>query len=409
MDFVPYLISWNLTRRCNLRCRHCYIDASRAMPGELSPDEALRVLEEIAQLSPEAMLILSGGEPLLRDDLGTIVRRAAALGMTVVLGTNGTMLTDDRAGELAEQGLAAVGISLDSLVEQRHDDFRGRQGSWKAAVQGVESARRAGLEVQIQVTLTRENLPELPQLVDFTRDAGARVLTVFFLVCTGRGQELVDLTPEEYEQALTFLVEQQAKKTPDPFVRGGGVMIRPRCAPTFRRVLAQTHPDSILLKSDAGRCLAGTNYCRITPDGQVTPCPYLPLVAGDLREQSFGEIWRGASVFGDLRTSALKGRCGVCEYRDLCGGCRARAFALGDDLLGEDPWCTHVPGVDKRPEVPVELPLSWTKGAESRLKKVPYFVRRVVRSAVEAFARRQGADAITVALMIQAREAMKRP
>ncbi len=399
MDFVPYLISWNLTRRCNLRCRHCYIDASRAMPGELSTDEALRVLDEIADISPAAMLILTGGEPLMREDLETIVARAATLGMTVVLGTNATALTFDRAGTLAQQGLAAVGISLDSLVASRHDDFRGQPGAWQAAVAGIESARRAGLDVQIQMTLTRDNLEELPQVVDFTRDAGAKVLTVFFLVCTGRGQELVDLTPEEYEGALRFLVEQPSN----------AVMIRPRCAPTFRRVLAQTRPDSILLKSDAGRCLAGRNYCRITPDGQVTPCPYLPLTAGNLRERSFGEIWRSASVFETLRDSALKGRCGDCEYGDLCGGCRARAFALSGDVLDEDPWCVHVPGTDRRPESRPEAPLTWTGDAEARLKKVPFFVRGVVRSAVEAFARRLHAEVVTTAIMSEARATMKKP
>ncbi len=398
MDFVPYLISWNLTRRCNLRCRHCYIDASRAMPGELNTQEALRVLEEIAQLSPETMLILTGGEPLMREDLETIVARASALGMTVVLGSNGTLLSDDRAAELAERGLAAVGISLDSLCAGRHDDFRGRQGSFDGAVAGVESARRAGLDVQIQMTLTRENLEELPQMVDFVRDAEARVLTVFFLVCTGRGQELVDLTPEEYEGALRFLAEQPSS----------AVMIRPRCAPTFRRVLAQTRPDSILLKSDAGRCLAGTHYCRITPDGQVTPCPYLPLTAGSLREHSFKEIWRSSPVLESLRSPALEGRCGRCEYGDLCGGCRARAFAVGGDLLGEDPWCTYVPGTDARPESRPESALTWTAEAEARLGKVPFFVRKTVRCAVEAFARRRGVTPVTAALMREARQTARK-
>ncbi len=402
MDFMPYLISWNLTRRCDLRCRHCYIDASRAMPGELSTVEALRVLDEIAELNPETMLILTGGEPLMREDLDAIVARASALGMTVVLGTNATALTFDRADKLAQRGLAAVGISLDSLLPSRHDDFRGRQGAWQAAVAGIASARRAGLDVQIQMTLTRDNLKELPQMAGFVQEAGARVLSVFFLVCTGRGQDLVDLTAEEYERALGLLITQQEETS-------NAVMIRTRCAPTFRRLLAQTKPDSILLESDAGRCLAGKNYCRITPEGQVTPCPYLPLTAGNLRRQGFGEIWRSASVFETLRSSSLKGRCGACEYGELCGGCRARAFALRGDVLEEDPWCTYVPGTDRQPENRPQTALTWTADAETRLKKVPFFVRGVVRSAVEAFARRSGADTVTAALMSEARKTMKKP
>ena len=398
-EFAPYLISWNVTRRCNLRCKHCYIDASTAMPGELSTREALRVLGEIAEVNRETILILTGGEPLLRPDLDALVDRAASLGMMVVLGTNGTMLTVDRACELAERGLAGVGISLDSLASERHDKFRGVEGAWQAAVRGIHSAQRAGLDVQIQMTLTRENFPELPQVIRLSREVGARALTVFFLVCTGRGQDLVDLTQEEYERALGFLVQAQ----------GDGVMIRPRCAPTFRRVLAQTKPDSILLKSDAGRCMAGKNYCRITPDGKLTPCPYMPLVGGCLREGSFGDTWRSSPLFQALRQPALQGRCASCEYRDLCGGCRARAFAASGDPFAEDPWCTYVPGTDKPTESREEGTVAWTGEAESRLKKVPFFVRRMVRSAVEAFARRRGIASVTPELLDEARRTMKRP
>ncbi len=402
MEFVPYIISWNLTQRCNLRCKHCYIDAATPMPGELSTAEALRVLDEIAEVNPETMLILTGGEPLMRDDLDELVARASGLGMTVVLGTNGTHLTVGRARTLKQQGLSGVGISLDSLNAPNHDEFRGMSGAWESTVQGIDAARQAGLDVQIQMTLTRENVRELPEVVRFSRQAGARVVTVFFLVCTGRGQDVVDLTPEEYEHALQWLVG----------VKHDGIMIRPRCAPTFRRVLTQKNPDSILLKSDAGRCMAAKNYCRITPDGKVTPCPYMPLVAGDVRANSFGKIWEMAPLFESLRNPALQGRCGECEYQETCGGCRARAYAASADPLAEDPWCTHVPGTDPRPKHErgerEETAPVWTAQAEARLKKVPFFVRGMVRSAVEAFARRQGTDLITPQLMGKAREGMVR-
>ncbi len=398
MEPVPSVISWNVTGRCNLRCKHCYIDASTAMPGELSTAEALRILGEIAEVNRETVLILSGGEPLCRCDVDELVARAAALGMTPVLGTNGTLLTVERARALTERGLAGVGISLDSLVPSRHDEFRGLKGAWRATIGGIDCARRAGLDVQIQMTLTRDNLEELPQVVRFSRAVGARVLSVFFLVCTGRGQGLVDLTPDEHECALRFLLGE----------RGDGVMIRPRCAPTFRRLLAQVKPDSILLKSDAGRCLAGKSYCRITPDGAVTPCPYMPVTAGRLREHPFGEIWRSAPLLEALRNPVLRGRCGNCEYRDLCGGCRARAFASSGDALAEDPWCTYVPETD--PPVPrdEETDVTWTVEAKSRLEKVPFFARGVVRSVVEAFARRQGHATVTRELVDRARQLMKR-
>jgi radical SAM protein with 4Fe4S-binding SPASM domain len=395
-DSTPYLISWNVTRRCNLRCKHCYLDASRPMPDELSTDEALRVLGEIAEVNRETLLILSGGEPLLRPDLDALISRATVLGMMVVLGTNGTLLTVARARALAERGLAGVGISVDSLAATRHDEFRGLKGAWRGAMRGIAAAREAGLEVQVQMTLTRANVAELPRVIRFSRDVGARVLTVFFLVCTGRGQDLVDLTAEEYERALSCLVQ----------ARGDGVMIRPRCAPTFRRVLAQAKPGSVLLKSDVGGCMAAKNYCRITPDGEVTPCPYMPLRAGSLRERSFGHIWRASPLFQALRNPALKGRCGACEYRALCGGCRARAFALSGDPLAEDPWCTYVPGTDKLGGSREEAAVAWTAEAESRLAKVPGFVRQMVRSAVEAFAHRHGRVLVTPEVLDEARRTM---
>ncbi len=397
MSFIPYVISWNLTSRCNLRCKHCYIDASAAMPGELTTAEALRVVNEIADVNQEVILILTGGEPLLRPDLDEVVTRGAVRGMTVVLGTNGTMLTVDRAHRLAECGLAGVGISLDSLVPSAHDGFRGVDGAWSETVKGIESAGQAGLDVQIQMTLTRENFSELTEVIEFSRRAQARVLTVFFLVCTGRGQDLVDLTPDEYEQALEQLVD----------VEQNGIMIRPRCAPTFRRVLAQEKPDSLLLTSDTARCMAAKNYCRITPDGMVTPCPYMPLVAGSVRENSFGTIWREAPVLESLRNPVLQGRCGKCEYKELCGGCRARAYAEHGDPLAEDPWCTYVPGTDEVPDKEEQTTVKWTAAAETRIRKVPFFARGMVRAAVEALARREGLTLVTDELLDKARQRIR--
>ncbi|MBI4612343.1 MAG: radical SAM protein [Planctomycetes bacterium] len=397
--FVPYLVSWNLTRRCNLRCAHCYIDASQAMPDELETDRALAVVAEIAALNPETILILTGGEPLCRPDLDQIVEAASGAGMTVVLGTNGTLLAPARATELARRGLSAVGISLDSLDRGRHDAFRGLAGAWDAARRGLDAARHAGLEVQIQVTLTRQNRSELSNFVQFAELAGARVLTVFFLVCTGRGQDLVDLSPEEYEDALTGLIGLGA----------GGVMVRPRCAPTFRRILSQRAPDSILLATDAGKCLAGRHYLRIAPDGDVTPCPYIPLSAGSLRDSPLADIWNDAPLFRSLRHGKLAGRCGECEFRYECGGCRARALALSGDPLGEDPWCAHRPDPTlRRPDPAPGAVVEWSDEAAERLARVPFFVRSVVKKVVEAHARREGIERVTAALMQEARRSLRK-
>ncbi len=291
-----------------------------------------------------------------------------------------------------------MGISLDSLLSARHDDFRGKKNAWNEAVEGIRSAREAGLEAQVQITLTRDNWKELPDVIRFSKELGSRAITVFFLVCTGRGQDLVDLSPEEYEEVLGFLAGLKSE----------GIMVRPRCAPVYRRVLAQRDPDSILLKSDAGRCMAAKNYCRITPEGNVTPCPYMPASGGNLRESSFGEIWNSSKLFQSLRNPELQGRCGSCEYREVCGGCRARAFALKGDPLSEDPWCLYQPGTDGALAAEPQLEIEWTPEAEGRLKKVPFFVRNVVRSAVEGLASRKNVTTVTPELMDEARRTMGR-
>lgn len=395
-ELLPRVISWNLTSACNLRCRHCYLNACAARPDELATEEALRILSEIAQVDRTALLILSGGEPLLRRDLDVLVARAAELGLTPVLGTNGTLLTPSRARELARAGLAGVGISVDSMTSGPHDRFRGVDGSWQGAAEGIRVAHEAGLEVQVQMTLTREGLEDLSAMTEMTRQSGARFLAVFFLVCTGRGQSLVDLTPEGYEGAIGQLGRL--------FLDGAAV--RPRCAPTFRRWLAQNEGSSPALSTDVASCMAGKAYCRITPEGTVTPCPYMPLAAGSLRERSFGEIWREAPVFHTLRRPTLQGRCGRCEFQQVCGGCRARAYASTGDPCAEDPWCVHVPrGADA--VAPTAVPLVWTREAESRLAGAPSFARRFVRAAVEDFARRTGATLVTPSLMQETRRAMR--
>lgn len=397
----PLLISWNLTWRCNLRCAHCYLSAeARAgrRDDELTTAEAVALLDAIADASPGAMLVLSGGEPTLRPDLLGLARHATRRGLTVVVGTNGTRLDDALARALVVAGVRGVGISLDSLDPARHDAFRGVRGAWERAVRGIEACRRAGLPFQLQTTVTSWNYGEVAELVAFAESRGAYAASVFFLVCTGRGQDLTDITPAQYEDLLARLARDGG--------RHDGMRVRARCAPHLRRLAYQHDPASPLLVEDASRCLAGVAYCRITPDGQVTPCPYLPLVAGSVRAQPFAVIWQKAPILAALRAPTLAGRCGRCEFATLCGGCRARAFATTGDALGEDPWCAYEPGASPAPPPPV--PLTWSEVAEERLRNVPVFVRPMVRRGVEAYARAKGLVVITPALMaeLKARRAL---
>lgn len=403
---MPRLVSWNVTRRCNLSCPHCYLDArSRTRgDGELSPAEALALIEAIASLAPGALLVLSGGEPLLRRDLPDLVRVARGCGLLPVVGTNGTLLTAGLASRLADCGAAAVGLSLDSRRPERHDAFRGAPGAWLRTVDAARAARRAGLAVQLQVTALSWNVVEIPALMELALELGVSSFNVFFLVCTGRGQELTDLGPAQYEETLHLLRVAEMKYR-------GRMLVRPRCAPHFRRVLAQTDASSPLLAAEAGRCLAGREYLRITPEGDVTPCPYLPLSCGSVRRHSLAAIWEGAPVLQRLRQPALAGRCGRCEYAALCGGCRARAYAARGDLMAEDPSCSHVPQGRRAWTAPHPdgAGPEWSPEAQAILDRVPPAFRRLVRQVVESAARREGLGLVTPALLARARAAYPPP
>jgi len=403
------VVAWNLTRRCNLECAHCYISAgpSESATGELTTAECLRIAGEILDVNPAPMFILSGGEPLLREDLPDIAAYATGRGATVVVGTNGTLLTDERIGALRASGVTGVAVSVDSLESHYHDRFRHGAGALEATTAAIERLRQHRLDFIIQTTVTRANRADLSRVAAWAMAQGAVSFNAYFLVPTGRGARLSDLTPAEYEDVLAELVRLQSEYL-------GRMMVRAKCAPHFMRHVHAATPDSPVMAYET-RCPCGVQYCRITPDGKLTPCPYLPEVAGDLRRQSFADIWREAPLFRTLREGPLGGRCGRCEYRALCGGCRARAFAVEGDVLAEDPSCAYQPSGD----LPVLAPASpvtygrpaardmrWSPAAEARLSRIPSFVRGVVVQRLEDHARRVGRSEITPELMDEVRRTM---
>ncbi|HFC53650.1 MAG TPA: radical SAM protein, partial [Gammaproteobacteria bacterium] len=391
-----FLLAINLTRRCNLACAHCYLDAATLQHGteeELTSAEVCRLLDEIAARSTETMVVLTGGEPLLRSDLEQILAHGSALGLAMVVGTNGLLLTEPRVRSLKAAGTMGLGISLDFLDPEYHDNFRGRPGSWRRALAGMEACRRHRLPFQIHFSVTRENAGQLPAMIRFTRSVGARVLNIFFLVCTGRGETMSDISPQRYEQLLRQIAEAQ-EEHPD-------IMIRARCAPHYKRIIHQRDPRSPLTLAEGyegGGCLAGRHYCRITPEGTVTACPYIETGADNIRERGFLEIWDHAPLFRQLRRPRLRGRCGECEYRLLCGGCRARPLAAGGGLMDSDPWCAYTPG-GGAPILPLqpaaESSIEWSPEAERRLARVPPFLRKMVRKRAMEHVRRQGGSVVT--------------
>ncbi|MBI4213400.1 MAG: radical SAM protein [Chloroflexi bacterium] len=382
--WYPEIVSWNTTGRCNLRCSHCYLKAGEPGLGELSREEGRQLIDQLVAAGTK-LLILTGGEPLMRRDIVQLAAHASSKGLLVVLGTNGMLLSPRLVRELKEAGVAGAGISLDSLNPQKHDGFRGVPGAWKGAVRGIRKSVAQKLPVLVQMTVLPWNYSEVTDMISFAHREGATGFTLYFLVCTGRGEQLTDISPEQYEQALAALVEAQ-QQFPD-------MMIRARCAPQISRVAA--HQGSALT-GNAG-CLAARQYCRVTPEGEVTPCPYLPVVAGSIRRQRFADIWQGSLALENLRTGTIRGRCGACDFREMCGGCRARAFALAGDVLAEDPWCAYQPSASTSPRA--DGPLTWTPEAEERLQRIPPFVRQRVKAAVGMYAAANHEQVVTLAVM----------
>ena len=425
MTYKAYSVSWNLTQRCNLFCAHCYISgfAGADAASELSTAECRRVMDEIARVNPNVFLILTGGEPLLRKDLFELAAHAAEKRFTVVLGTNGVLLREKQAKLMRRHGIAGASISLDSTDRAKHDRFRHLPGAWDGAIRATEALRVEGLDFSLHMTVTDWNAEEIPAMIDLANALGAKVLNLFFLVRTGRGQNLTDIGPGRYEQILSYLARVQGvgngSPAEDPWSSpvgsAGPLLIRAKCAPHFRRIVWELDPRSPLLKNYAhGSCPAGKYYCRITPEGDVTPCPYMPVSVGNLRRSSFVDLWKRAPVFNDLREPELGGRCGACEFSKICGGCRCRAYATYGDYLAEDPACGYQPGrhggqvIDLPAEqtfgLEVATEMTWEEAARHRLEAIPSFARGMVAKAVEAYARSTGRSLITPDVMAEVRE-----
>ena len=422
--YIPHIVAWNLTKRCNLACAHCYISAGswHTADDELSTDECLRILDEILDVNPHPMLILTGGEPLLRDDLEVLAERASGRGATVVVGTNGTRLTDERIDSLLAAGVKGVAVSIDSLRPEYHDRFRHGGGALRDTMAAVERCSAHGLDFVIQTTVTSGNRHEIANLAGWSAEAGAVSFNVYFVVPTGRAEFMQGMSPEENDDVLRELVELEGTYR-------GRMMVRSKCQPQIMRHVVQGDPESPLLNYET-RCPCGVHYVRITPEGKVTPCPYMPVVAGDLLTQSFQEIWESSPVFTRLRSGKLGGRCGRCEYREVCGGCRARAYADSGDFMGPDDSCAYEPsgeipliasrrsvsygqsgsdgpgvgeGGAASTERAASVALQWSPEALLRIDSVPSFVRGVVMARVEKFAHDRGYACVDLEVMEEVR------
>jgi radical SAM protein with 4Fe4S-binding SPASM domain len=398
--YMPRLIFWEVTKGCNLRCVHCRATATElASPSDLPTDQALNIIDQIAAFG-NPILVLSGGEPLYRPDIFQLAKYATDKGLRVALATNGTLVTKDVAEKIVEAGVKRVSISLDGSNSETHDTFRGIPGAFDAAIYGFRNLKELGMPVQINMTIARHNAVELPKVLELVRGLGADALHTFLLVPVGCGVDIAEsqmVAIDEYERILNWFYDQAAT---------GDIELKATCAPHYFRVVRQrrtaehkqeghdatsaavepqpaigatemTMPGStgIAFKTDYLKfgksgirhdgmshpyghpggdpnamnamtkgCLAGTGVCFISFDGEVFPCGYLPAIAGDLKKQPFSEIWNDSKVFADLRdTDKLEGKCGCCEFRNVCMGCRARAYAVDGNYMAAEPFCAYEP------------------------------------------------------------------
>jgi len=349
----PRMIAWEITRSCNLACVHCRASALHgSYEGELSTDEAKALLDNIKSFS-NPIIILTGGEPLARPDFYEIAKYGHGIGLRMVLGTNATLMTPEIAAKLKEVGIPRMSVSIDFPVAEKHDEFRGLPGAFDNAVRGIKIAQEAGIEVQINSTITKLNVAYLDDLLKFAKDIGAVAFHPFLLVPTGRGKELEEqeLPPEEYERTLNWVYDKQKEEK--------DIFFKPTDAPHYFRIMRQRakeegekasemmkgHPHASRgLETMTRGCLGGIGFCFISHVGQVQPCGYFEKSAGSVKEQTFKEVWETSPLFADLRDfDKLKGKCGICEYKRVCGGCRARAYEVTGDYLAEEPYCVYEP------------------------------------------------------------------
>lgn len=374
----PRLVFWETTAGCNLACIHCrrITVADQLLPLDLSTEESFDLVDQIAAFA-KPIFVLSGGEPLFRPDIFDIARYATDAGLIVALATNGTLIDAGIARQIKEAGIRRVSISFDGADASTHDIFRGA-GAFDLALAGMEHLRQVGVPYQINTTVARHNVHQMPETLALAREMGSAALHLFLLVPVGCGVEIADdqqITPEEYEDVLNWMYEAEME---------GGIELKATCAPHYFRIVRQRqaeerrqgifrerpqsmhrqkraggghaaghpgshpgsngHPGRPAMNAMTKGCLAGTGVLFVSHQGEIFPCGYLPLEAGSIRRQPLHQIWEQSPLFADLREpDLLGGKCGLCEFKRVCSGCRARAFGMTNDYLGEEPFCTYEP------------------------------------------------------------------
>jgi len=330
---------WEMTAGCNLHCIHCHASGGKPAADELNTEEAKRLIDQLAEVGEFRMMAYTGGEPLVRDDLFELLAYSQALGFSNTLATNATLIDDAVARKLRRYGVVIGAVSLDGLDAETHDFVRGQPGAFDAALEGIYALRRAGIPLHINITAMEYNIDQLEAMMELVEDLGTAILIMYQLVPVGRGQGIEDaaLDLSANERLIRFMADAQSHIT---------AVMEPVAGPQYWPFLLQRagiHNGPLLRLAETvfHGCSAGRGFVYIKPNGEVWPCPFIEVDCGNVRETPFTTIWETSPIFRDLREreNRLQGRCGECEYRRLCGGCRGRSWAITGDHLAEDPSC----------------------------------------------------------------------
>ena len=331
--------AWEVTSACNLNCIHCHAAGGKPSKDELTTYEAKKLIDELAKIDEFKMLVYTGGEPLLRADIFELLNHSKAAGLTNVIATNGTLITEEVAFKLKEAGVVGVAISLDSVIPDIHNKIRANPKAFNLALRGIKAVKAAGILLQINTTAMEYNYESLNELVDFSDRLGSGIMLMYQLVPVGRGNaiEPATLKKNKNEKLLRFLAQKQ---------KSISTIIEPVAGPQYWPYLMKKrgYQDGIwkkLAEKLFHGCTAGRGFVYIKSNGDVWPCPFIEISAGNVKDRPFDIIWKDSEIFLKLRDreNTLKGRCGRCEFRKICGGCRGRALAYNNDYLAEDPSC----------------------------------------------------------------------
>ncbi|MDR2884937.1 MAG: radical SAM protein [Deferribacteraceae bacterium] len=340
-------MAWELTSQCNMNCVHCRSSSEITSPvGKFTLEKASKLMDDIVEFA-SPVIVLSGGEPLLRKDFFDIAKMGTAKGFRMAMATNGLLVNDKVCENILESGIRMVSLSLDGHTKELHDDFRGQKGAFEAVMNAAEKFNKHGIKFIINSSFTKRNQPYIMDTFRLAKKIGAHAWYMFLIVPTGRGEDIMKelVSKEDYEEILKWHYEMERNEEE--------ILVRPTCAPQYYRVWhsqskeegKSTERRSLTFGTGGGKgCIAAQSICFVNSDGDVLPCSYFPLSAGNVFEQPLKEIWDSSKLFQDLRDfKSYDGKCGKCRYLGVCGGCRARSYAVTGDYMAEEPYCDYVP------------------------------------------------------------------